>query len=218
MRSALRFDELMITDPKENTTQYQYDDFGRRFKVISPDTGTTQYKHDEAGNIIQKTDARGTVVNYTYDTLNRLTAVQFPADSTQNITHTYDSTSVTYGKGRLTGRTDFSGSYTFYYDAQGNLTKEEKTINSLVYTTQYTYNKDNNLTSITYPTGRTVTFTLDVTGKTTQVGTTLNGNPKTLASSITYLPYGGITGLTFGNTLSLSHGYDNQYRTSSIAV
>jgi len=128
------------------------------------------------------------------------------------------STLVTYGKGRLTGRIDPSGSYTFYYDAQGNMTKEEKTINSVLYTTQYTFNKDNNLTSITYPTGRTVTYTLDVTGKTTQVSTALNDNPKTLASSITYLPYGGITGLTYGNTLSLTHGYDNQYQTSSIAV
>ena len=73
-------------------------------------------------------------------------------------------------------------------------------------------------TSITYPTGRTVSYTLDVTGKATQVSTTLNGNPKTLASSITYLPYGGITGLTYGNTLSLNQGYDNQYQTSSIAV
>ena len=98
------------------------------------------------------------------------------------------STLVTYGKGRLTGRIDSSGSYTFYYDAQGNMTKEEKTINSVLYTTQYTYNKDNNLTSVIYPSGRTVSYTLDVTGKTTQVGTTLNGNPKTLASSISYLP------------------------------
>ena len=55
-------------------------------------------------------------------------------------------------------------------------------------------------------------------GRITQVDTTLNGNPKTLASSITYLPHGGITGLAFGNGLSLSHGYDNQYRTSSLIV
>ena len=207
-----------VTDPKGNTTQYQYDDFGRRFKVISPDTGTTLYRHDEAGNIIQKTDARGTVVNYIYDALNRVTAVQFAADPTQNITYTYDSTSVTYGKGRLTGRTDPSGSYTFHYDAQGNLGKEEKTINSILYVTQYTYNKDNVLTSITYPSGRSVTYNLDQTGRVTQVSTTLNGNPKTLASSISYLPYGGITNLIFGNALSLAHGYDNQYRTSSIVV
>ncbi len=32
------------------------------------------------------------------------------------------------------------------------------------------------------------------------------------------MPYGGITGLTYGNGLSLTHGYDNQYRTSSIIV
>jgi RHS repeat-associated protein len=52
----------------------------------------------------------------------------------------------------------------------------------------------------------------------TQVDTTLNSNPQTLLFSITYLPYGGVTGLTYGNSLSLSHGYDNQYRTSSIVV
>ncbi len=51
-----------------------------------------------------------------------------------------------------------------------------------------------------------------------QVSTTLNGNPKTLATGITYLPYGGITGLTYGNGLSLTQGYDNQYRTSSIVT
>jgi YD repeat-containing protein len=61
-----------------------------------------------------------------------------------NVTFTYDSISVTYGIGRLTGRTDPSGSYVFYYDAKGNLAKEEKTINSTLYTTQYTYNNNNN--------------------------------------------------------------------------
>jgi YD repeat-containing protein len=129
-----------------------------------------------------------------------------------------DSMSVTNGKGRLTGRTDSSGSYTFYYDVRGNLNKEEKTVSSVLYTTQYAYNKDNVLTSITYPSGRTVTYTLDVTDRITQVDTPLNGIPKALASSVSYLPYGGITGLTYGNTLSLSHGYDNQYRTSMMPI
>jgi len=51
-----------------------------------------------------------------------------------------------------------------------------------------------------------------------QVSTTLNGNPKTLASAITYLPFGRITGLTYGNGLTLTQGYDNQYRISSIVT
>ena len=145
-------------------------------------------------------------------------ATQFPSDPTQNVTFTYDSTSVTYGIGRLTGRTDPSGSYTFYYDAHGNLTREDKTINTILYTTQYAYNNNNILTSITYPSGRVITYTPDQIGRISQVSTTLNGNPKTLASSITYLPYGGITGLTYGNGLTLTQGYDNQYRISPIVV
>ena len=207
-----------VTDPNTNTTQYWSDDFGRKNQANSPDTGITDYLYDEAGNLLQRYDAKETTVNYTYDALNRLTAIQFPSDQTQNVTFTYDSTSVTYGIGRLTGRTDPSGSYTFYYDANGNLTREDKTINSVLYTTQYTYNNNNILTSITYPSGRVITYTPDQIGRISQVSTTLNGNPKTLASGITYLPFGGITGLTYGNGLILTQGYDNQYRISSIVT
>jgi len=208
--------QTSVTDPNTNITQYYNDDFGRKNQTTSPDIGITKYQYNEAGNLTQKVDAKGTIVNYTYDALNRLTAIQFPSDPNQNITFTYDSPSVTYGKGRLTGRVDPSGTYTFHYDAQGNLSREEKTINSILYTTQYTYNKNNFMTSITYPTGRTITYTPDQVGRISQVSTTLGGQPKTLASAITYLPYGGITGLTYGNTLTLNQGYDNQYRISSI--
>ncbi len=210
--------QATVTDPNSNTTSYYNDDFGRRNQTGSPNTGTTDYIYDEAGNLLQRFDEKETVVNYTYDALNRLTAIQFPSDPTQNVTFTYDSTSVTYGIGRLTGRTDPSGTYVFYYDAHGNLTRVDKTINSILYTTQYTYNSNNVLTSITYPSGRVITYTPDGIGRISQVSTTLNGNPKTLASSITYLPYGGITGLTYGNGLTLSQGYDNQYRISSIVT
>ena len=210
--------QASVTDPNQNTTQYWSDDFRRKNQTGSPDTGITDYLYDAAGNLLQRMDAKGTIINYTYDALNRLTAIQFPSDPTQNVTFTYDSTSVTYGIGKLTGRTDPSGSYTFYYDAQGNLTREQKTINGILYTTQYTYNKNNMLTSITYPSGRTITYTLDGVERITEVDTTLNGNPKTLASTITYLPFGGITGLTYGNGLTLTQGYDNQYRMTSVVV
>jgi RHS repeat-associated protein len=207
-----------VTDPNGNFTQYQYDDFRRENQTFSLDTGTTSYVYDESGNLIQKTDAKGIVVNYTYDALDRLTTIQFPSDSSQNVTFTYDSTSVTNGIGRLTRRTDSSGTYKFHYDAQGNMIKEEKTISNVLFTTQYTYDLENILTSITYPSGRTITYVLDQIGRIAQVSTTLNGSPKVLASNIGYLPYGGVTRLSYGNGLSLSQGYDTQYRTSSIVV
>ncbi len=207
-----------VTDPNRNTTRYWYDDFGRRNQVTSPDTGTTEYFYDEAGNLIQKVDANETIVNYGYDALNRLTAVQFTSDSNQNITFTYDSSSVKNGIGRLTGRIDPSGSYTFHYDRHGNLTREEKTINNILYTTDYTYNKNNIMTSIRYPTGRTIAYRLDGIGRISQVNTRLGNSLKTLASGIEYLPFGGIEALTYGNGLSLSQGYDNQYRIFSIVI
>jgi RHS repeat-associated protein len=210
--------QASVTDPKGNITQYYNDDLGREDQTTSPDTGITKYLYDEGGNLNQRVDAKGTAVNYTYDALNRITSIQFPGDPNQNITFTYDSPSVNYGIGRLTGRADPSGSYTFHYDAHARLAREEKTINSILYTTQYTYNNNNILTSITYPTGRVITYVPDGVGRVSQVTTTLNGQPKTLASTIDYLPFGGIKALTYGNTLSLNQGYDNQYRISSIVA
>ncbi len=78
-----------VTDPNGNVTSYYNDDFGRKNQTGSPDTGTTKYEYDEAGNLTKRVDANGTTVNYTYDALNRLTAIQFPADPNQNVTFTY---------------------------------------------------------------------------------------------------------------------------------
>jgi YD repeat-containing protein len=89
--------QASITDPNGNITFYYNDDFGRKNQTGSPDTGTTDYLYDEAGNLIERFDAKETVVNYTYDALNRLTAIQFPSDPSQNVTFTYDSTLVTFG-------------------------------------------------------------------------------------------------------------------------
>jgi YD repeat-containing protein len=114
------------------------------------------------------------VVSYIYDALTRLTSIHFPSDSTQDVTFTYDLPSVSYVIGRLTGRIDPSGTYVFHYYPDGKLKKEVKTIGGVQYTTEYGYNKNNVLTSITYPTGRTITYVPDGVEKTTirQVDTT----------------------------------------------
>ena len=160
-----------------------------------------------------------------YDALNRFTSIQFPSDTTQNVTFTYDVYAtndppppVSFGIGRLTKRVDPSGTYVFYYDAQGNLTTERKTISNVLYITQYGYNGNKTLTSITYPSGRVVTYTRDGAGRISQVDTVLGGTSKTLASNITYLPFGDITGLTYGNNISLTRNHDTQYRVTSITA
>jgi RHS repeat-associated protein len=207
-----------VEDPNGNTTHYLLDDFGKAGATVSPDSGATYSAYDGAGNLTQRIDAAGTIVNYTYDALNRLVAVEAPSDPARNITYTYDSATSSHGAGRLTGRIDASGAYAFHYDAQGNLTREDKTASGVLYTTRYTYNRDNALTSITYPSGRVATYTLDATDRATRVDVVVGGAPKTLASAITHLPFGGITGLAYGNGLTLTRSYDAEYRVSSTAV
>jgi RHS repeat-associated protein len=208
---------IVATEGNSNMTQNFYDDFGRLNQTISPDTGKTEYLYDEGGNLIQKTDNIGTTVTYAYDGLNRLTSVAFP-DLGQNITYSYNDPSSSSGIGRLTGMIDPSGSYSFHYDSQGNLNKEIKQIEGITYTTRYGYNKNNTPVSITYPSGRTITYTMDEIDRVSKVSIGVGLKAKPLASSIAYLPFGGITNLIYGNSLSLSHGYDSQYRISSIAV
>ena len=211
--------QTSVTDPNTNITQYWFDDFGRKNQTTSPDTGITKYIYDEAGNLIQRVDAKGTIVNYIYDALNRITAIQFPSDPNQNITFTYDSVAVTNGIGRLTGRTDPSGTYAFHYYPDGKFKKEEKTITGGgSYTTEYEYNKNGVLIKITYPTGRIINYDPDSVDKTRIFQVRINDSSTLLASGINYLPFGGITSLTYGNNLTLSQGYDTQYRITSIVA
>ena len=199
---------VSFTDAENHTTAYGYDDFGRQFSAASPDTGTTTYTYDAAGNLISKTDANGITVTYTYDVLNRLIAIHYP-DASQDISYTYDVGP--NGKGRLTGMTDPSGSYTYSYDVHGNLVTEEKTIEGVTYTTGYAYDATGILTSITYPDGSVVTYNLDDAGRVISVTTTKGGDTKTVAENISYMPFGPITSLIYGNGTVISKTFDQRY-------
>ena len=43
-------------------------------------------------------------------------------------------------------------------------------------------------------------------------------NAANLATNINYKPFGGMSSLTYGNGLTGTIGYDNQYRTTSITA
>lgn len=196
-----------VKDTNNNTTTYKTDDRGKVFQVISPDTGTTTYSYDAAGNMISKTDAKGVTISYVYDALNRLTKIDFPTDT--DIVYAYDS--CVNGKGRLCSMTDASGTTVYEYTAKAQVKKETKTIDSIQYVTQYTYDQNGNLKTMTYPSGRVITYNL-----TNDRAISVLNNTSTLASNITYKPFGGVSSLTYGNGLAGSISYDNQYRVTSI--
>jgi RHS repeat-associated protein len=83
-----------VTDPRNNTTTYEYDSSGYLYKITDPLGKITQFTHDAGGRLTNKIDADGVSVSYTYDSMNRVKTV-------------------TDHQGRVT---------TYNYDANGNRT------------------------------------------------------------------------------------------------
>ena len=202
-----------VTDGNGNATSYVLDDMGRVYQTISPDIGTTTYQFDPAGNVIAKTDSRSVTVNYSYDALNRMTLVDYPTDT--DITKTYDS--CINGKGRLCQVVGQAGTTTYTYSPKGELVQEDKLILGVNYTTGYQYDANGNLELLSYPSGRTVRYVYDDADQITGIFTTpLGGTEQTVASSISYYPFGPMKLMTHGNGLVRSVGYDDQYRIVNI--
>jgi len=197
-----------VTDPESHATLYAFDDFGHRLTRNSPDTGQTVFSYDEAGNIHSETDAEGIETTYEYDALNRLVAISYP-DTSQDILYSYDQG--LYGTGHLSGMSSNGGDYVFSYDALGNLISENSQIGGHSYSSSYTYNQSGQITSITYPGGRTVDYTYNSTGNITRVTTSLSGATVTIADNISYLPYGPLQHLEYGNSIVYDAVYDQMY-------
>jgi RHS repeat-associated protein len=210
-------DQLVsVTDPKDLVTTYTYNALGDLQQQVSPDTGTTQYPiYDAAGNRKRQIDARGVQADYTFDALSRLTSISYNGFAA--VTYTYDSAAQPYGKGRLTGITDDSGTTILTYDARGNVTEERRTDGGSTYVTGYSYDSADRVSTITYPTGRIVTYERNnALGQVTRVTTTVGGVTTIVADSIAYMPFGGIKSYALGNGVVVTRNHDLDYRLDEI--
>jgi len=198
-----------VTDPRGLVTTYNYNNLGQLTSLVSPDTATTAYTYDLAGNKQTKTDARNIAASYTYDDLNRLTSISYP-DTTKNVTFTYDQG--TNGLGKLTGITDESGSTQYEYNHWGDLTKETKTINGQSFIITYGYDTEHRLVGMIYPSGRVITLNTDALQDIVGIDSTYQSNLQTITSGISYLPFGGVDQMSYGNGLLLNQDYDQDYR------
>jgi RHS repeat-associated protein len=161
-----------MTRPNSVTTNYTYDNLSRLTSVLHQLSGSTidgaSYTLDSAGNRTAKTDQLAAATsNYAYDAIYQLTQVTQANSTTES--YSYDavgnrtaslgvSSYTTNASNELTATSNTS----YTYDSNGNTLT--KTVGSN--TTNYTWDYENRLTSVTLPgTGGTVTFKYDPFGR-----------------------------------------------------
>ena len=209
---------LTVTDPRGNVTAFTYDGLGNTTQISNPDTLTTTYKFDSAGNLTKQTDARAVVTNYTYDALDRLLTRTYPADSTLNVSITYDQAGHGDGIGHLTSLTDQAGSLSRSYDERGHVTSDARTITGQNYTTGYTFESAGRLSSITYASsGWLISYGRDSAGQISYVSATQpSHSPVNLASYVKHMPFGPASSWTYGNGVTDTRTFDLDYRMTSV--
>jgi RHS repeat-associated protein len=192
--------------------------------------GVATYTYDADGNTLTKgspapnqTSASSTeTVTYSYDALNRLTQKSFSAITplaTPTIKYGYDGVAPTgctpptltdsYPKGRRTSMCDASGSTSWKHDYVGRILSESRTIASRNKLTTYTFNLDGSLATLTYPTGRVLTFAYSTAGRALSA-TDIPGSV-TYAQNALYTPTGALNSMQQvkgGTTTTTTNSYN----------
>jgi RHS repeat-associated protein len=200
---------VAVTDPNKLTTAYTYDALGNLARRDSPDTGATLYDYDDVGNTTRRLDANGVETLYAYDSLNRLLLADYPGTA-DDTAYAYDDPAAN-AVGRLSSVANGAASLTFGYDKAGRTIStrlDDPAASAPPATIRYQYDAAGRLGSVAYPSGRAASYHRDAAGQVAAVTTAFNGQTATLASGLSYQPFGPLQGLAFGNGLVLNRRFD----------
>jgi RHS repeat-associated protein len=184
------------------------------------------YTYDADGNVITKTDTRSITTTYSYDALNRPTGMTY-SNGDHSVAETYDQAtcigqSPCYNIGRRTTMTDAGGTEILSYDPMGREWGEQRTTNNVTKTTTYKYDLAGDLTTLTYPSGRIVTYTYDSAERPSDAqdvansinyvtGSCANGAPSPSPSTgACYAPQGSAAQLQDGTNLVSTYIYNDR--------
>lgn len=214
--------------------------------VTDPVTGhngwSLGYSYDANGNLTQRTDARGVVSTYGYDSLNRNITVRYTdavlgaGNHTKDIDRHYDG--AINGKGRFwffnwdVDNTRFDSHLAIdEYDAAGRPKQQRQRfltggVSSLDYTTTLTYDLAGNVKTQTYPSGHAVSYSYDTAGRLSGFSGNLgDGAARTYSTGVTYSAFGSIRQEQFGTDTPVYNkrffnvrGQMNEIRVSTYSI
>lgn len=207
-------------------TIFTYDGLSRKVAADDPDRGITRFTYFDTGSIQSQTDAKAQIIQYGYDSANRIQTEVFFVPGQQPQTHAiyhYDSERpiglpsdhpvLANTQGRLVYAEDLNGQSVFSYDDRGNIILETRKNERTFYTTQFRYDAADKLSTLTYPDPSlppehllTISHQYNVRG--------LLASIPNFANQITYQPSGQIESVLYGNGVLTSNSYDIRNRLS----
>ena len=132
------FNRLILKKyPNGRKIEYEYDNIGHRTKVTD-DYKTTSFKYDIFGNISKITFPNSESVQYLYDPLGKLLKLTYPDNS--EIYYSYDHS------GRLSEIKDVSGTTKYEYDERLNVLKKKILPNGT--STEFIYNAARKISNV----------------------------------------------------------------------
>jgi RHS repeat-associated protein len=188
--------------------------------------GAIAYTYDNDGNVKSKVATRpnqvGTATvttNYTYDALNRLTQKSYVGMSTPAAYYNYDGYNpsvcvptaigaATGLVGRRSGMCDGSGSTSWSYEVVGRPAVEQRVINGAKKIFNYTYYLDGSIATVSYPSGRAITYTPNGAGQPVSAVDSTSGN--NYVTNATYSPHGGLAGWQNGPYINTAVSYSSR--------
>ncbi len=190
--------QITLTNRLGNRWQFQFDQANRLINTITPHGYSTVLAYNNRGLLAARTNALLEGTTYTYDALGRLSS-RVDADTT---TYGYDANS------NPTSVTEGARSNVWTYDAHNRPSSATDSYGNL---TQYVFDADGNLITLTYPGSRAVTYSYDSLDRLTNI-TDWAGR----VTSFTYDQANKVTSATRPNGTCRTLQYDGGGQVTSI--
>ncbi len=195
------------------------DGLSRITSTTLPESGTTSIFYTTSGGLLcagdaskpcRKIDARGVTTTFVYDSLGRPTEKSYSDGTTPTVRYAYDGGVLTgcngppptlapiNPMGHRTAMCDGSGATSWSYDAGGRILTERRRVTGVTKSVSFTYTLGGAVSSITYSSAKTVTYTYDTAGR--QLSAVDTTNSINFATGAHYAPAGQL--LTYKNGAS----------------
>lgn len=220
---------------KWRTRTFTYDSLSRLLTSNNPERGTITYTYNDDGTIATRSAPKPNQSNpstlvtttYSYDEIKRTTSVSYSDGTTPTVRQIYDgvttslcsppSLTPTNPKPRRTSMCDGTANGSAWsFDVMGRVLTDMRKTNGVSKTTTYTYNVNGSVATLTYPSGRMITYTYNSAARPISAVDTANSiNYATVAK---YAPQGALASFQNGASLISTYYFNKRMQPCRISV